>query len=429
MGGVFSAIGAAGNKAEEAEVGGEDASAQTPVKEQEGAAQREAEAVKQQDLSTWIKGHHRRLRKRVQNPSPETLKKAERTAKQLGVSLEQALAEHIWKDHLSDATALETYAQAMRTLATSFWKRDDAADSRINWCLKMMRNYFEGGGRSAAVAKDARRRTHKQAATPATPATAEAGETAKRRRGHNAHGSGDVYSGNGELAFKRARRAAGQSEDDAPTATAPHSATSSPTASQASSTRDDDRGVPTTLTDVHLLDVGSSFNAFRRHNLHVDAIDIAPAADGVIRCDFLNAPIVSITEHTASSPSSSSSFQLVEGSYDVVVFNFLLSYIPTPALRYRCCERARRCLKRNGLLLITTPDSNHVAKGSKWMREWRTSVESIGFRRWRYEKLKFFHGIAFRAVADEDAVEPTSLSRNELMALMARPSDPIFEDK
>ncbi len=144
----------------------------------------------------------------------------------------------------------------------------------------MMRNYFEGGGRSAAVAKDARRRTHKQAATPATPATAEAGETAKRRRGHNAHGSGDVYSGNGELAFKRARRAAGQSEDDAPTATAPHSATSSPTASQASSTRDDDRGVPTTLTDVHLLDVGSSFNAFRRHNLHVDAIDIAPAADG-----------------------------------------------------------------------------------------------------------------------------------------------------
>jgi 25S rRNA (adenine2142-N1)-methyltransferase len=49
-------------------------------------------------------------------------------------------------------------------------------------------------------------------------------------------------------------------------------------------------------------------------------------------------------------------------AFDVVIFSLLLSYMPSPRQRFACCAKARQVLKTNGLLLIITPDSNHVGK-------------------------------------------------------------------
>ena len=49
-------------------------------------------------------------------------------------------------------------------------------------------------------------------------------------------------------------------------------------------------------------------------------------------------------------------------SFDACIFSLLLCYMPTPAQRYRCCQKARQLLRPGGLLLVITPDSNHAAK-------------------------------------------------------------------
>lgn len=52
------------------------------------------------------------------------------------------------------------------------------------------------------------------------------------------------------------------------------------------------------------------------------------------------------------------------------------------------------------------------------MKSWRTSIEALGFRRWRYEKLPHFHGIVFRAVDDCDAVSTPRLGMITCIAVM-----------
>jgi hypothetical protein len=95
---------------------------------------------------------------------------------------------------------------------------------------------------------------------------------------------------------------------------------------------------------------------------------------GVLQMDFLE----------AFTPNDDGSFTPINpavqpASFDVVIFNLVLSYLPTPHLRFRqalfgaaslkgnpneppcrCCEQACRALKANGLLLVTTPDSRPV---------------------------------------------------------------------
>ena len=54
----------------------------------------------------------------------------------------------------------------------------------------------------------------------------------------------------------------------------------------------------------------------------------------VHQCDFVNPTIVA-----DASPREGSGLVLVEHSFDVVVFNFLLSYLPAPSLRFRYNQR------------------------------------------------------------------------------------------
>ena len=50
--------------------------------------------------------------------------------------------------------------------------------------------------------------------------------------------------------------------------------------------------------------------------------------------------------------------------FDVVVFCFLLEYLPTPAMRYDAVKKAAAVLADYGLLVIVTPDSSHQVDNS-----------------------------------------------------------------
>ena len=83
-------------------------------------------------------------------------------------------------------------------------------------------------------------------------------------------------------------------------------------------------------------------------------------------------------------------------SFHAVVFCLFLSYLPSPEQRWLCCVRAHRLLLPGGLLLIVTPDSSHVGRHAPIMRQWKESIERVGFRRWRYDKQQHLHCMAFR---------------------------------
>ena len=79
---------------------------------------------------------------------------------------------------------------------------------------------------------------------------------------------------------------------------------------------------------------------------------------------------------------------LREASFHVIIFSLLLSYLPTPLMRLQACERARRALMETGILIIMTPDSNHQGKAVARMKAWKAAIESVGFKRWKYSKVR-----------------------------------------
>ena len=83
-------------------------------------------------------------------------------------------------------------------------------------------------------------------------------------------------------------------------------------------------------------------------------------------------------------------------SFDVVVFSLLLSFLPLPLHRLDFCCKAHHLLVLHGVLLVITPDSSHQNKHAAMMKEWKTSIEAIGFHRWKYYKDAHLHCMAFR---------------------------------
>jgi len=95
----------------------------------------------------------------------------------------------------------------------------------------------------------------------------------------------------------------------------------------------------------------------------------------------------------------------VAESCHVVAFSLLLEYLPTSRQRVACCQTAWKLLVVDGLLLIVTPDSRQQHRNRRFTRDWRNSIESVGFARWRYEKLQHLHCMAFRKL-ETDISEP-----------------------
>lgn len=145
------------------------------------------------------------------------------------------------------------------------------------------------------------------------------------------------------------------------------------------------------------------------------------------RCDFLS---LTLDPPLTVDPDEADTFlrqptspitRLPAEIFHVVVFSLLLEYLPAPSARWLCCQKAQQLLALNGLLLIITPDSKHQNKNVGMMKSWRTALESMGFKRWRYVKLQHLHCMAYRKVERTCAGELPP--RDELASLMYIPQD------
>lgn len=174
----------------------------------------------------------------------------------------------------------------------------------------------------------------------------------------------------------------------------------------------------------NLLDVGSCYNPFKNiENLSTIAIDICPANSDVHKCDFIN---LNVKEHSVnegnnitnlhvpppmietevkteesqkgSKYSEPTLIETMKGeSFDAVVFSLLLEYIPCSKLRFQCCFKAYQLLKYEGILIVITPDSKHQTSSNvQIMKQWKLTLQSIGYKRIKYEKLTHIHCMVFR---------------------------------
>lgn len=161
---------------------------------------------------------------------------------------------------------------------------------------------------------------------------------------------------------------------------------------------------------INVLDVGSCYNPFQIYKtfLNVMAIDLCPANDSVLQCDILEVPIGDQTVIATNKV-----MQLHQESFEAVVFNFLLEYIPTSELRISACRKAYSLLKPGGLLIICTPDSKHVGANAKLMKCWRYTLAQLGFSRIQYDKYKFIHCMAYRKALDKEVASRWAVLHKE----------------
>lgn len=161
---------------------------------------------------------------------------------------------------------------------------------------------------------------------------------------------------------------------------------------------DNDRAAEDKLR-IKVLDVGSCYNPLGGEEMFdVTAVDISPSVEEVLQCDFLN---TRLGRETVLSEDGRAVEQLAEESFDAVVFSLLLEYFPCPEQRYSCCQRAYKLLKPGGILLVITPDSNHVGANAKVMKSWRLVLSKLGFMRIVYEKSRHLHCLGFRKCVDK----------------------------
>lgn len=148
------------------------------------------------------------------------------------------------------------------------------------------------------------------------------------------------------------------------------------------------------IKQIQLLDVGSCFNPFKHFNIFIPlAIDIAPATDDVMKCDFLT---VRLTAEKILIPKNKTISFLPKNHFDIVVFSLVLEYLPSSEQRIQLCQNAYDVLKPEGLLFIITPDSKHVGANAKLMKTWRYSLSLMGFARIKFEKLENITCMVFR---------------------------------
>lgn len=153
-------------------------------------------------------------------------------------------------------------------------------------------------------------------------------------------------------------------------------------------------------SSIRLLDVGSCFNPFQKHeNFEVIAVDIAPSkSSGVFKMDFTD---VTILEETTFDSCHNRLTNLPARYFDVVVFSLLLEYLPSSEQRIKCVQNAYEVLDNEGLLVIITPDSKHVGANAKLMKNWRYVISLMGFNRIRFEKMEHVTCMIFRKCIHE----------------------------
>ncbi|XP_005184413.1 S-adenosylmethionine sensor upstream of mTORC1 [Musca domestica] len=172
---------------------------------------------------------------------------------------------------------------------------------------------------------------------------------------------------------------------------------------------------------IRVLDVGSCFNPFGKsqQQFEVTAIDLCPATEDVLKGDFLKIQVQSMPDEPKTVLDEHNEVCTLPASYyECVVFSLLLEYIPSSELRLQCCQKAYDLLKYEGILIIITPDSQHVGKNAAIMKNWRYSLGMLGFSRIRFEKLPHITCLAFRKASDPRVAQRWSqLHREPYMEL------------
>jgi hypothetical protein len=91
--------------------------------------------------------------------------------------------------------------------------------------------------------------------------------------------------------------------------------------------------------------------------------------------------------------------------------SLVLSYLPDPFMRGEMVRRARQVLLDDGrgVLLIVTPHSTDRsysnANRTNALAIWKENIESLGFERAAYERMRSVHCVAFRTVGNGPGVD------------------------
>lgn len=258
-------------------------------------------------------------------------------------------AKDIWKEHCQNTGKLQDYAEAMKKLATVHWGKQQ--QERVHWCRKTLLEYFRGGMKKC-IEKDQRRvqRLSKQTEEP------------------------DITTHHHQLE----KVLSGRYLD-----------------------------ISTSLHEKPLvLDVGSCYNPFKQmEEFKVIGIDLHPATEDVYQCDFLSLKVEDPVQTSCPLANLRSPItRLPSCVFNVIIFCLLLEYFPSCHQRWRCCVQAHKLLAPNGLLLVITPDSHKQHRNSAMIRSWISAITSLGFSKWKYEKLEHIHCIVFRKIQDECSV-------------------------
>jgi len=261
--------------------------------------------------------------------------------------------KEVWDKLISNKDALKEYSKSMHALATIGWHLDK--NNRIYWCKEVLKQYFEENGLEKSVKRELKTKLFEELRTKGVSETDEEKEKIEAK----------VYQLNIEVAEPLGKKI--------------------------------------------LLDVGSCYNPFKiLYGFHCIAIDISPATEDVLHCDFLNLNIKNDRNEYCGLHEIKDDLKrnvLRMCTFDVVVFSLLLSYFPSPQQRLKCCINAYHCLHLHGILLIITPDSSHQNKHVAMMKSWKKALELIGFTRFKYEKLDHLHCMAYRKSKDDSVLD------------------------
>lgn len=165
--------------------------------------------------------------------------------------------------------------------------------------------------------------------------------------------------------------------------------------------------------DVVVLDVGSCHGGLLRRApswMKVVGIDLCPANSSVFQGDWLQVPLltgkqnggqhelgkacewrsdcvaISCMDSESSVTQSAVVHGIVAGVADAIVMCYMLSFLPSGALRGEACRKAHKALPVGGVLLILEP--RRGAHRKQWYKLWTTRLEGCcGFEHRKTELL------------------------------------------
>lgn len=253
----------------------------------------------------------------------------------------------VWNEHVREEEDLRNkYAEAMLKLATEVW---DGKECRIEWSYKTCIDYFFCGGMERFLTREEKIRELESLSPPSRKKKIKEFEALKKKK----------ITGFSNTAIQIKKHYLNINEK------------------------------------LRLLDIGSCFNPFAKFSeFSCRAIDLTPATEDVLQCDFLHLKVQKTKDNE-----NISEINFYEESFDIIVMSLVLEYLPASEQRAVFCFKAWQLLKQYGLCIIITPDSKSVHRNAPMIKSWKIALEKIGFKRVKYDKLTHLQCMAFTKVS------------------------------